>query len=170
MKIEIIEFVVGFGLLSLFLFTILKEFEIFSGFLRRLVFFTHLLPSWSFFAPLPIKLDYFFFYRFIYRDGNVSEWGLVDERTKNRPAYAFLWNPGKRQAKSFVDIVLDLIKVVGVSGGSNQICVSLPYLHLLNFTNSLKRCPLTIKIQFMIMSKSNLYDAELVFLSEAHPV
>lgn len=164
------EFIIGIGLFGLFIATFLKEFVVSESFLQKFPFISCLLPSWSFFAPTPYNSDYFLFYRFIYEDNRVGKWQQANEILENRPYYSFLWNPRNRFLKGLVDVILDLVKCIHAVKDKNQICMSIPYLHLLNFIHSFSREPLAAKVQFMVMSQVKLDEGKLVFLSETHPV
>lgn len=166
------ETVVGVFLFSVYLATILKEYKVIEPVCQRFPILTHFVPSWSFFAPLPNRFDYFLFYRTISETGEVREWNLAlpQRHVGDRTNFAFLWNPHKRYAKSLIDIILDLLKTCKIAKNNNQIYVSLPYLHLLNFVLSFSNNLSTEKIQFMVMSKSKLYDPDLLFLSELHQI
>lgn len=164
------EFIAGVSLFSLFIATYLKEFVVFESFSKKFPFISCLLPSWSFFAPTPYNSDYFLLYRFIYEDNRIGKWQQANRILENRPCYSFLWNPENRFLKGLVDVILDLVKCIRAVKDENQICMSIPYLHLLNFINSFSRDPLTIKVQFMVMSQTKLDEAKLIFLSETHPV
>ncbi|MGL4540688.1 MAG: hypothetical protein ACRCU0_06930 [Candidatus Rhabdochlamydia sp.] len=165
---HLLELTVEIGLFILFLATILKEFVMQNFFREKLPLLGCLLPSWSFFAPTPYKTDYFLFYRFIYEDDRVGEWKPVNKNLEKRPCYSFLWNPESRFLKGFIDIISDLIKCVRVMD-KNQICASIPYLHLLHFVHSFPRDLFASKLQFVVISQSKLYNNKLVFLSEIHP-
>jgi hypothetical protein len=166
----LLELIVGISLFILFVGTILKEFLKLDSFCAKFPLLSNFLPSWSFFAPRPYKSDYFLFYRFIYEDNCTGEWHQANEVLGDRPLYSFLWNPKNRFLKGFIDAISDLIKYTQTMKINDVICVSVPYLHLLNFVHSFPKDPLTSKIQFMIMSQSKLYKSKLVFLSEPHPV
>lgn len=164
------EYIIGIGLFGLFIATFLKEFIIPESFWQKFIFINFLLPSWSFFAPNPYRLDYFLFYRFIDENNHVGEWQQANKLLENRPYYSFLWNPESKFLKGLVDIILDLVNCIHTMKDKNQIYISLPYLHILNFVYSFSKDPLTSKIQFMVMSQSKAEESELVFLSETHRV
>lgn len=128
----------------------------------------HLIPTWSFFAPIPNMLDYYLLYRVIEQNGTVSEWQLVNIIEEKRSFWAFIWNPAKKMSKSFLDITQDLLKICHMVEEKNQIYLSLPYLQLLNYVDSFAHKTNVDKVQFMIMGQSKLYDPEVVFISEPH--
>lgn len=166
----LLELIVGISLFILFTGTILKEFIKLDSFRTKFPLLSNFLPSWSFFAPIPYKLDYFLFYRFIYEDNCTSEWQQANEVLEKRPYYSFLWNPQNRFLKGFIDSISDLIKHSQATQMKDEICVSIPYLHLLNFVHSFPKDPSTSKIQFMVINQSKIYKPKLLFLSETHPV
>lgn len=163
--------------LVLFLFTsitfltLAKEFKWFLPF-RGSTLFTHLevfIPRWSFFAPIPCTHDYYLLFRHLEAKGTLSPWQNAFPLSQ-RPFYSFLWNPGKRKMKAVLDVTLDLLKYIQKEKDEKQICVSLPYLQLLNHINSLCTNSKATKVQFTILSHSQSSEYEVAFVSELHVV
>ncbi len=163
------ELMVVIGLFTLFFVTILKELKLFTWVGDRFPISTHFIPSWSFFAPNPYQTDYFILYRCFSQD-SVSEWQQAYHIPKKRAFYSCFWNPDKIFLKSVVDIAIDLLRISGVVRDNKLICLSLPYLHALNFVQSLAVSANMEKIQFVIMTRTQNEVPMMMFLSEAHPV
>lgn len=127
------------------------------------------VPSWSFFAPVPNMHDYHFLYRCFSAEGKVEQWVEVFKPMDTRPLHSFIWNPSKRFHKGFLDIAHDLLRFSSKFDDRAQVCLSLPYLHILSYVSGLDR----IKgkgVQFVILTNSRLKDYEVAFLSEVHPL
>jgi hypothetical protein len=152
----------------IFLLTILKEIKKFDFIWNRVPKFMQFIPNWSFFAPTPNMFDYHLLYRVISNNGKVQEWTQVYSVKDKRPMRCFLWHPEKIFAKAFLDISLDLLNFSNKINDRKQICVSLPYLQLLNYLDPLPEE--RSSIQFMILTNSKVYDYDMFFLSEVHPL
>ena len=164
-----IEYIIAVGLFTLFLLTVLKELNLFSMLSDKFPITAHFIPSWSFFAPNPYQTDYFILYRSFFQN-SISEWKQAYQIPKYRSFYTFFWHPDKFFLKSIVDIAIDLLRVSSSIKNKNFICLSLPYLHTLNFIQSLVIHPDAEKIQFVIMTRTQQETPVMVFLSETHPV
>ncbi len=165
-----ISSIIIFLLVTILLITLLKEVKSLKFLWKYHHVIGHLIPSWSFFAPVPNMLDYYLFYRTIDHNGKVYDWQVVNTISERRPFYSFLWNPNKRFSKGFLDISQDLLKICNEVKNINQICLSLPYMQILNFIDSFQHDEASKTIQFMIVSQSKLYEPEVVFLSELHTI
>lgn len=159
--------VIGIFLGFLFLLTGLKEVKELDFIWNRFPVFMQFIPTWSFFAPLPNEFDYHLLYRLISNNGEIKEWVDVYS-VKDRPNRCFLWYPEKIFSKAFLDIALDLLQFSNKIKDKRLICTSLPYLHLLNYLNSFPKE--RSNIQFMILTNSKVYEFDIVFLSEVHPL
>ncbi|MDN3505939.1 MAG: hypothetical protein P0S96_01770 [Simkaniaceae bacterium] len=136
--------------------------------LDRIPFLMVFIPSWSFFAPIPGMHDYNLMFRGITKEGQVLEWDSVFKLRDKRGFFSFFWNPEKKFLKSLMDIAQELLKFSNSVQHRNQICISIPYLLILNFITALNHIENVEKVQFMILSNSRLYDYEVLFLSEPH--
>ncbi|HEY6969077.1 MAG TPA: hypothetical protein VJA94_07735 [Candidatus Angelobacter sp.] len=78
-----------------------------TGFLKFCHRWDHLglLPRWTFFSMVP-DFDFVIAYRVRMLDGSLSEWHIVEMPA--RPAFQFLWNPGRRKRKAVDDLCLAL--------------------------------------------------------------
>lgn len=157
---------VGMFFFVIFLLTILKEIKQPDFILNRLPTFMQFIPNWSFFAPTPNMFDYHLLYRVISDNGKVQEWTEVYSVKDKRPMRCLLWHPEKIFAKAFLDISLDLLNFSNKFNDRKQICISLPYLQLLNYLDPLPEE--RSSIQFMILTNSRVHDYDVVFLSEVH--
>lgn len=150
------------------LITLFKEFHIFESFWKKFPFLSHVIPSWSFFAPVPYKSDYHILYRVAAFDQALGPWQQTSLNFSKRRMFHALWNPSKLFYKSSVDIIIDLLKIAACDKNSANLTLCLPYLHLLNYVVGQNHDPQASQIQFMIMSTSSLFEPELVFLSQTH--
>ena len=150
--------------------SLLREVKRFDFIWAKFPTFMLFIPTWSFFAPIPNMFDYYLAFRRIGKNDQLHEWSHAFKIPDKRPWYAFLWNPEKRLLKGFLDVVQDLVIFEKKVKDSRQICTSVPYLLILNYLNSLSHDQNTEKIQFMILGNSRLYDYEVVFISEMHPI
>jgi len=157
-------------LFIILLLTFLREIKSFDKMLQRFPTFMQFVPNWSFFAPVPNMHDYRLFHRVIDKNGAVFEWQASYTLRDQRPFYVFLWNPQKRFLKGFLDLSHDLLKFCNAVQDKNQICSSLPYLHILNFVDAQAHIEEAEKIQFVIMTDSALHPTRVAFLSEIHPI
>jgi len=162
------EFIIGSLLFVLFLATILKELKFFGNFWDSFPVIAHYIPSWSFFAPNPYQVDYYVLYRNI-NQNEVHEWKQIYQYKKMRPSYSFFWNPHKLFLRAIVDVSIDLLKVASNEKDKKRICLSLPYLYLLNYVHHLSDSQME-KFQFIIMTKDTQSEPEVVFVSETHPI
>ncbi|HSX38726.1 MAG TPA: hypothetical protein VLE95_07870 [Chlamydiales bacterium] len=126
------------------------------------------IPTWSFFAPTPGMHDYHLLYRGINDNGEVQDWREAYPIKEKRGRFSFIWHPDKKFLKSLMDLVHELIRFSIVSDDKKQICISVPYLHILNYVTFLASEKSIKKVQFMILSSSRLYDYNVEFLSSAH--
>jgi hypothetical protein len=176
MVLETTEIVVG-GFLGIWLvLTILWNIPKLDAVVFRFLpagRWVQMVPSWSFFAPLPCNRDYVLFYRDRYDSGSLSTWREVLSEGAEWTLGRMIWNPGSRPRKALSDAVSYLLTLVH-SGGERQdsgdaLVLSVPYLLLLN---KVSRLPAELGVtgrQFLIMKYSiTAPDPELVFLSKTH--
>jgi hypothetical protein len=148
----------------------LKEIPVISKELDRFPVLMSFISSWSFFAPTPGMLDYHLLYRGINEQEEVQDWEGVFSIKEKRSPCAVIWNPEKKYLKTLVDMVQELIKFSFSSNEEKQICLSIPYLHILNFTTSLKHDKPIKKVQFLILGGSRLNEYKVEFVSSVHPI
>lgn len=92
------------------------------------------IPQWTFFAPLPGRVDY----RVVYQDYRTEDEpvGSVREIPLHvaRSFVHILWNPGKRRRKAFLDIaqLLQQMQEERLSIPSLGLQATTPYLAVLN--------------------------------------
>ena len=167
------DIIVMVVLLLWILATIAHSFGI-SGWLeRRMGLLAQLLPGWNFFAPTPNTADYFLLYRDYYDNVTSTPWLQVRAINPPRRRHAWLWNPEKIISKSFFDLVQALgLESRGVRPGSERLLqLSVPYLHLLSFVNSVPRWPTPWATQFMIMRRESIsQNAEVILVSAVHQI
>jgi hypothetical protein len=120
----------------------------------------HLLPRWSFFAPRPLTSDYHFLYRDSLTDGTHTDWTEVQFSPPRSSLLACLWNPEKRQAKAFCDLVADLMQHQRIHHDEASIQLAVPYLTLLNYVTHLPRSADWTHTQFLIMTSPGTLSTE----------
>ncbi len=131
-----------------------------------------LLPMWWFFAPQAPKGDFFLLYRHIGSDQTATDWREVVVGGE-RPYWAFLLNPGRRERKALFDICSALAGVA-LEEPEEDIPDSVPYLALLNHVSALPKNETSRQIQFMLMQSSlaatptDQPQYETLFLSPFH--
>lgn len=125
-----------------------------------------LIPTWNFFAPEPNQTDYYLYYR-VFSDHTESPWRLVSFGAK-RKWYGFIWNPYRRDRKSFFDICQLLIGIP--ISQQNEVIYSMPYLLLLNHVSNLCNAEMGDSVQFAIGMVIPQTDTELAttFISQSH--
>ena len=148
----------------------LKEIPKICKILDRFPILMSLIPSWSFFAPIPGMHDYHLLYREIDDQEQVQDWKEAFSIEEKRNLLAFIWHPEKKRLKALIDMVQDLIRFCTISNEETQICLAIPYLHILNYISALKYEKNTTKIQFMILGWSRLQDYKVEFVSNTHPL
>lgn len=131
-----------------------------------------LVPSWSFFAPLPSNRDYVLFYRDRFDSGSLSPWREVLSEGDEWALRKMIWNPGSRPRKALSDAVSylnTLVRSDEKKGRCDSLVLSVPYLLLLN---KVSRLPAGLGVtgrQFLIMKYSiTVPETEPVFLSKIH--
>ena len=86
--------------------TVLAQFESSSVATKVKILDTfHLIPRWTFFAPNPCLSNYHLVYRDFLLDGSCSSWAEVHGLITPRGVWGSIWNPRKRRAKCFIDVV-----------------------------------------------------------------
>lgn len=159
---------IAIGLLfSVFMCTILHEIKLFERFFEKLPMAMQFVPMWSFFAPNPYQSDYYILFRTISSKNLVGAWKQAHYYEKPKYLYSCFWNPGKWFKKGIIDLAMDLCRISTATKNKAQICLSTPYLSILNYVQSFDLDSDAEKIQFLIMSRSK-QNIEMNFLSEAH--
>lgn len=127
-----------------------------------------LVPTWSFFAPVPGTHDFRLLYRDELAGGTVTPWREVNPYSERR-ATAALWNPGQRRKKALFDLAQELTGV-GSSWRSDPqlVKLSVPYLALLTFVSSLERSALSRRRQFVVALTSRRDEPQVIFVSGMH--
>jgi len=113
-------------------------------------------------------LDYHLLFRTVSENQIVSSWQRVGTSQDMRKFHSLIWNPKKKHFKTLIDIVTDLLKVDQKLVENRGICVSLPYLHILNYLDSLPHAGDTQKVQFMVLGNSKIWSNEVLFVSDTH--
>ena len=130
------------------------------------------VPSWSFFAPIPVTTDPHLIYRDRTDDGSVGPFCEVACSNPIRGHFAFFWNPRRRVSKVFTDTMSDLIALSG-SLKPHDFKLSIPYLTLANFVQNIESESSSVARQFAIVSTAGFDEQQppdLIFVLEFHPL
>ena len=127
------------------------------------------IPIWTFFAPNPGIADVQLLYRDVLCDDQLASWQEMPGLTGF--SIPGLWNPKKRAVKCLGDMVGMLQKSVGKCPTSSQICLTIPYVTVLQYVSAFPRPGLSTATQFVLL-KTKGYHAEykhrVVFISNFH--
>lgn len=138
----------------------IKRFDLFGA-----------IPVWNFFAPRPGVYDYHLLFRDRLGDGTLTEWRELRLTERRRMSHA-VWNPGKREKKAVLDLMVSLAEHLTVQKVSVSIIhLSIPYLHILGLIDSLDRRDDAVMTQFLVMISSGYApqeDPKPFFYSEWH--
>jgi hypothetical protein len=129
-----------------------------------------LLPCWTFFAPRPATTDAHLLFRDRLCDGGMTPWRELPER---RPRLRWLWHPQKRAAKTLRDLESHLLLFQTVRYTREQICLSMPYVLLINYIATLPRTNISMSTQFTIVRSMGYWggaDSAALFVSELHSI
>ena len=156
--------------------TIMKQFSIiFRGARRDFYDPLQLVPTWTFFAPLPVAVDYHVFYRDYARDGAISAWQELHLGQREPGALAAIWNPDRRIDKALIDLSQALITSSQHTKRHNEalhfLVLSLPYLIILSLVAQAPPGAEATARQFMIAETCGaLADvpARVLFRSAVH--
>jgi hypothetical protein len=127
-----------------------------------------LVPTWKFFAPTPGQRDMHLLYQDRYEDGATALWTEV-QPMRQRPWFAFAWNPDRRANKALFDIVQELSVIIEASEQVQEFTV--PYLGLLTHVSCLPRTTKPVATRFLLMDSSGNArqpDPKPLFVSRFH--
>lgn len=128
-----------------------------------------LIPSWSFFAPNPGTSDFQILYRDSLFDGTYTYWKEIEYRDKS--LLDMIWNPEKRKRKAIVDLCTFVLQIADRNSKNKRLLVSVPYLTILTYINSIPRNNLAIHRQFLIARTfgfNTTKEPEILFISHSH--
>lgn len=147
------------------------------------------IPRYNFFAPYPSSVDYYLVYRDKLADGEVTDWRAAEKLYDRPDSFLWLWNPYYLRSKVVFDgmqalaesIELDAPEDPGVEPDSGQpgqtlknqdnIQVSIHYLTMLEFVNSLPHAEESQLTQFAVMQGSReTDDYQPKFVSNFHDI
>jgi hypothetical protein len=131
-----------------------------------------LLPMWWFFAPIPGRHDFHLLLRDRLLNGSVTAWKELPVNPE-RHWWNFIWNPERRQRKSFLDLAVELTHLAAVVRlPPKQIELTEAYLAFLHFISRRPRAQESVQTQFLLMTTD--FDSEsdrtpkAVFISSFH--
>lgn len=104
-----------------------------------------LIPSWSFFAPNPVRTDCHLMYRHVFGPGHVSSW--TEAFVWRAPRTRAIWNPDRRVEKAISDACSGLASRTDPAG----VQWSTPYLLVLNYVSGLPSPAGATSVQFALL-------------------
>jgi hypothetical protein len=130
------------------------------------------LPSFGFFAPEPVSVDYHLAFRDSRADGRAGTWREVPE--PSRPLLAALWNPGRRRGNAMRRVV-QFLDVLSSTAGLDEptLVLSFPFLYLLHLASLAGHEASTVGRQLMVVQTRGFAEPREVALtlaSEIHAV
>jgi hypothetical protein len=124
-----------------------------------------MLPSWSFFAPVPNTSDYLIFIRYE-SFGVLTPWrqpAIIQKQTRN-----LFWEPARRTRKVVIDISQSVAETMHAQGPESA-CLSAPYMLLIQLASNQPEAAFATGVQVAIaIHPSHLEDFELFFQSNLH--
>jgi hypothetical protein len=129
----------------------------------------HLIPSWRFFAPSPVRRDYHLEYRLKTLESETTRWRRIKFGC-DRSFWCTVWNPQKRVRKAFTTSVRRITRLMRAYG-FEVAARSLAYLHLLNYLQNRPAASKGSQLQFRIVATQDYADevrSSLVFTSSWH--
>lgn len=138
-----------------------------TGFWVRRFDVIGLIPSWSFFAPNPVRTDTHLMYRHVLASEEVTDW--TEAFVWHPRRLRLIWNPDRRAEKAISDASGQILGRSDTRG----MTWSVPYLLLLNYVDGLPRPHATKSVQFALMTSfGSETDMEPVvrFASNTHPI
>ncbi len=112
-----------------------------------------LIPSYRFFCPEPMRVDYHLYYRHIIK-GKITQWKELQLPERNR-YISFFWHPEKKERKMYNKIIGVIKKEYG--GDSGKRAGGPVYRLLLAYIRRQSDGPETAPLQFRITSRRD-YD------------
>jgi hypothetical protein len=147
-----------------FVLTVLFQFPRLQKAIRAYDCF-YMLPSWSFFAPVPSTSDHIVLLRFENR-GELTPWKLP--HLISLPQIPLLWDPERRQRKTLIDIVHSIGEFTKLSS-LKDIHLATPYLMLIQFASMQPETLFATGVQIMICARpAGQQNYELSFNSNLH--
>lgn len=130
-----------------------------------------LIPTWDFFSPIPLKVNYHLLYRDELENGCFTTWKDISPTIKRSPA-RFLFNPSYYPFRVLDRSVLTLIKKSEDSGGNfEEVEKCFAYRCLLNFVQAQQHAIATKRIQFLVLGLSpKSQSCELHIVSNRYPL
>lgn len=132
-----------------------------------------LIPSWSFFAPIPGTSDYRLVYRDTTKDNTFSEWEEVLFYEKFSVSRVF-WNPQKVEIKALSDICQIFLKEMTsdfYKTNPKMLMVTTSYIALLAKVCNEPKPSVSVERQFAILTSKG-YDEERkvtpLYVSSSH--
>jgi len=131
----------------------------------------HLVPNFRFFAPVPIRKDYYLEYRLIKPSLRTTKWTRI-EFFRERTLLSIIWYPEKRWRKTYNTYSKRIIRLLSSSNPKAAV-KSISYLHLLTFLQNINSVSVKDSkgLQFRIVSKQAFGEKtnpRLILISDWH--
>ena len=124
-----------------------------------------MLPSWSFFAPVPNTSDYLFFIRYEAL-GVLTPWKQPQVFQKRRRN--LFWEPDRRMRKVVIDISQSVAETMQKQGPEGA-CLSTAYMLVIQFASSQPEAMFATGVQVAIAIRpSHLTEFELFLQTNLH--
>ncbi len=121
-------------------------------------------------VPTPGAFDFYLLYRDQLVTHELTEW-IEIPLIVTRPWYAFVFNPGRRSAKAFMDVISDFTRQS--KDHPESIVGSMPYLTLLHHVSAQPSTELSTHRQFLVLVESAETDEaqpQLMLSSDFHEI
>lgn len=127
--------------------------------------YLYMLPSWSFFAPVPSTCDFLVFRRFEYK-GEITPWKELS--LISLPQIQILWDPERRQRKALSDVSMAIAEFIKLAS-LDRVHLATPYLMLLQVASVQPEALFANSVQIMICVRpAGQKNYELSFQSHTH--
>lgn len=132
-----------------------------------------LIPSWTFFAPIPGTSDYRVVFRDFCESDICSSWAEIDLYSTRR-FFRWIWHPAKHRQKCITDTIQFLMTELGrrhSDDSDDGIILSWGYLQLLRLVNESPRSDESTFRQFAIVSTKGFKEPRnmnVVYISRRH--
>jgi hypothetical protein len=168
-SMNFMELVILVFILTWFIITLLVQFsrKLSNSNLVQALDLFMLVPRWSFFAPVPCKVDYHLLYRYNLSDDSFTPW--KEYEIENRTHFDWIWHPTKRKRKFLNDCVNEL--KMSYETSKDKVIFTVAYIIIANTLSSLNSAENSEYIQFLIMESDTpdlINEAKPIFTSELH--
>jgi hypothetical protein len=165
------ELVLSIGLGLWVLATVVGQFPCRQEAMIRSADLLSLVPRWYLFAPRPWRADYWLLYRVGDASGPLSNWVKAQCVTSVPASIAAIINPGRRELKTFLDVIQDLLERAA-RADSAPLETTAPYLYILAVASTIAAPLGSQHVQFAVVRRDSEMTASprhlAVFVSRWH--